>query len=66
MILSNGEIISGIHNGYFSIDPLMHEDVSKAPYNTTAIDLRLDSEIRSFRNEEQPIVIDLTRPGIAN
>jgi dCTP deaminase len=45
MILSNVDILEAIDAGRISIDPLMGRDVSRPPFQTSAVDLRLDSTI---------------------
>jgi dCTP deaminase len=45
MILSNTEIVKGLANGLFKINGLPSLDPSSPPFNTSAVDLRLGSEI---------------------
>lgn len=45
MILSNAEIIRGLHEGRFGISELPGSDPSKPPFNTSAVDLRLSNEL---------------------
>ena len=64
MILSNLEIIECLKNKLFTITPQPPIDASKAPYNTSAIDLSLGDEI-VVPNSDSPIQIDLKKGGIA-
>jgi dCTP deaminase len=64
MILSNVDIIKCINEGLFSIEPLPHTDPTQAPYNTSAIDLRLGTEITIPVNNS-PTAIDIRKGGIA-
>jgi dCTP deaminase len=64
MILSNVEIIRCLEQGLFSIDSLADLDPTKAPFNTSAVDLRLGTEIL-VPDENAPVQLDLRRPGIA-
>ena len=64
MILSNIEILNGIKNGCFSISPLMGNDPTQAPFNTSALDLTLAPEI-VIPKFDIPIQLDLRKPGIA-
>ncbi|MBW1615017.1 MAG: dCTP deaminase [Deltaproteobacteria bacterium] len=64
MILSNTEIIKGVQNKSFSIDPLAGNDPGKAPFNTSAVDLRLGDTIRTL-NKDIPAQLDLTKGSIA-
>jgi dCTP deaminase len=45
MILSNRDILEAIDAGDIVIDPLPHRNPGEAPFNTTAIDLRLAATI---------------------
>lgn len=65
MILSNVEIIKCLNEGLFTIDPLPHTDPTQAPYNTSAIDLRLGTEITIPVNNS-PTAIDIRKGGIAS
>jgi dCTP deaminase len=65
MILSNTEILNGISKGLFDIHPLAGNDLTLPPFNTSAVDLRLASEILVPTNEGTPIQIDSRQPGIA-
>jgi hypothetical protein len=65
MILSNIEILNGIKSRKFSISPLAGEDPTEAPFNTSAIDLTLSSEIVVPNFNEAPLQLDLRKPGIA-
>ena len=64
MILSNVEIIRCLKNGYFSINDLPGEDPTKAPFNTSAVDLRLGNTVQIPKGES-PVQLDLRRSGIA-
>lgn len=50
MILSNGDILSAIDAGRISIEPLEGRDVSRPPFNTSSIDLRLAPTVTVPRN----------------
>lgn len=64
MILSNVEIVRGLKEKLFSISPILGLDPTQAPFNTSAIDLRLADEIL-VPDSESPIQLDLSRSGIA-
>ena len=64
MILSNVEILKGIRDKQFSISKLAGLDPAKSPFNTSAVDLTLSSEI-VIPKFEVPIQLDLRKPGIA-
>ncbi len=64
MILSNGAILSGIRDGWFQIEPLAGHDPSSAPFNTSAVDLRLGREVL-VPKKQVPVSIDLRNAGIA-
>lgn len=64
MILSNVEILKGIKEKSFSITKLASFDPTQSPFNTSAIDLTLSSEI-VIPKFEVPIQLDLRKPGIA-
>lgn len=69
MILSNVEIHLALDDGRLVLEPeptpRTPDDADvDCPYQTSAIDLRLDSEI-SYLNEDLPITIDLRRGGFA-
>ena len=71
MILSNALIAKGIANKWFSIDGLANSsDTTAAPFNTSAIDLRLGDELLVAPdniNVPTPIAIDLSGgAGIAS
>lgn len=63
MILSNRDIIEGIEKGYFDINPLAGKDPTKAPFNTSAVDLRLGAQIQIPK--KAPAAIDLRANQIA-
>ena len=46
MILSNVDILAALDEGRLKIDPLMGRDVSRPPFNTSSVDLRLAPSIR--------------------
>jgi dCTP deaminase len=50
--------------GAFSIEPLAGSDPSSAPFNASAIDLRLGNEVL-IPKKNYPVAIDLRNPGIA-
>jgi hypothetical protein len=65
MILSNVEILNAIQNGYFDISPLIGKDPSRPPFNTSAVDLRLGSQLSVF-NKSVPAAFDLRKGNLAN
>jgi dCTP deaminase len=64
MILSNRDIIDNIGKGIFNIDPLAGKDPTKAPFNTSAVDLRLNRQIQI--PQKNPVALDLRKQGIAS
>lgn len=64
MILSNVEIVRCLKEAAFSITPLLGSDPTQAPFNTSAVDLRLGDEIL-VPEESAPVQLDLRKPGIA-
>jgi dCTP deaminase len=63
MILSNAGILHAIRKGEFRIGGMTgNEDAALPPFNTTAVDLRIDSEI--VIPQSRTAAIDLRRPGI--
>jgi dCTP deaminase len=64
MILSNIEILRCIKAGHFNISPLAGNDPTKAPFNTSAVDLRLGPQISTLKN--RPVAFDLRKPGLAS
>ena len=64
MILSNAEILNAIKADRISITPLAGDDPSQPPFNTSAIDLRLGTEI-IVPKDDSPVQLDLRKPGIA-
>jgi dCTP deaminase len=60
MILSNTHILAAIEAGEIIIDPLSGRDVSRPPFNTSAIDLRLADTI--LVPKKAPIAMRLDRP----
>lgn len=64
MILSNVEILKSIKARRFLIEPLAGLDPTKAPFNTSAVDLRLGNEIAVPKSENVPVQLDLRKPGI--
>ncbi len=64
MILSNTEIVRCLGEGLFSINSLAHQDPTRSPFNTSAVDLRLGNEIL-VPEEESPVQLDLRKSGIA-
>jgi len=65
MILSNVEILRCLQEGLFAIDNLAGDDPAQAPFNTSAIDLRLGEEI-VIPQSDSPVQLDLTNAGIAS
>lgn len=59
MILSNVEIVKAIQAGDISIEPLAGMNLTKAPFNTSSVDLRLDWEL--LIPEAAPVAL---RPGL--
>ncbi len=64
MILSNANILNAVKMKRLFIEPLDGQDASKSPFNTSAIDLRLGNEIAVPKNENAPLQLDLSKPGI--
>ncbi len=62
MILSNTEIAAALTAGHFSIDPLAAFAPGSAPFNTSAVDLRLSPQLSVPKDEDMPAAIDLA-PG---
>jgi dCTP deaminase len=60
MILSNTHILEAIEAGELSIDPLADTDPSKAPFNTSSVDLRLAKTI--LIPKAGPATIRLDKP----
>jgi dCTP deaminase len=65
MILSNLAIMEALKKGLFSVTPPPQGDVSAAPFNTSALDLRLGSEINIPATGGNPIQLDLSQGRIA-
>ncbi len=65
MILSNVEIVACLKDGLFKIEPLGHTDPSKAPFNTSSVDLKLGTTI-TVPLSDTPAQIDIRSGGIAN
>lgn len=59
MILSNTEILAAIENQKISISPIAGRDPTQPPFNTSAIDLRLASEI-IIPSDDSPAQLDLS------
>jgi dCTP deaminase len=64
MILSNSEIVAAINSKRIAIDGIAGLDPSEKPFNTSAVDLRLGSEI-SVPHMDAPVALDLRLPNIA-
>lgn len=64
MILSNVEIVRCLEQGLFTIEPLSGIDPTQSPFNTSAVDLRLGSELL-IPDNHAPVQLDLRKPGIA-
>jgi len=64
MILSNVEIVRCLNDGEFSIENIEGTDPTKSPFNTSAVDLRLGSEIL-VPDGTAPVQLDLRGSGIA-
>lgn len=61
MILSNTAILDAIDMGDLVIDPIAGRDVSKSPFNTSAVDLRLGSTV-TVPKRGDPVTLRLDRP----
>ena len=64
MILSNIAILEAISKGALTIEPLAGTNASDAPFNTSAVDLRLGTEI--LVPTSNPVAMDMTKPGISS
>ena len=64
MILSNIAILDAIQRGALTIVPLAGTDPSASPFNTSAVDLRLGTEIL-LPKADQPLALDLRKKGIS-
>jgi dCTP deaminase len=65
MILSNVEIVRCLDESLFRIDGIVERDPTRAPFNTSAVDLRLGNEV-VILGEDMPAAIDLrSGSGIA-
>jgi dCTP deaminase len=64
MILSNVEIIKALESGLFNIEPLAGKDPRRSPFNTSAVDLRLATQILRPKCDS-PVQLDLRKAGIA-
>jgi dCTP deaminase len=64
MILSNTAILEAIDRGALAIEPLAGKDPSAPPFNTSAVDLRLGTEIL-VPQANYPLALDLRKPGIS-
>lgn len=64
MILSNTDILEGIRLQHFDIAPLADKDPSRAPFNTSSVDLRLADQLVIPRGDT-PANLDLRKGGIA-
>lgn len=62
MILSNVEIVRCLNDGEFSIENIEGTDPTKSPFNTSAVDLRLGSEIL-VPDGTAPVQLDLRGSG---
>lgn len=65
MILSNVAIIEALDKGLFFVDPRPGGEPSAPPFNTSAIDLRLGTEVNIPKTGHAPIQLDLRKGGIA-
>ena len=65
MILSNIAILDAIERGALKIEHLAGKDPSASPFNTTAVDLRLGTEILVPKSD-QPLALDLRKKGISS
>ena len=64
MILSNIAILEAINRGALTIEPLAGTNPLDSPFNTSAVDLRLGSEVL-IPKRTHPVALDLRRSGIA-
>lgn len=68
MILSNAEIQEALDAGFITIspepEPRGHTEGAECPYQTTAVDLRLDKHITRIK-DDLGITMDLTRGSFA-
>jgi hypothetical protein len=64
MILSNVTILDAVERKALSIEPLAGADPSAAPFNASAVDLRLGTEIAIPM--AAPAALDLRRKGISS
>ena len=64
MVLSNVEIVAAINSKKIVIDGIAGTDPSEKPFNTSAVDLRLGSEL-SIPLADAPVALDLRLPNIA-
>jgi len=64
MVLSNVEIVKAINAGDISIQDIAGMDPGEKPFNTSAVDLRLGTEICIPRGDV-PVQLDLRKPNIA-
>lgn len=65
MVLSNVEIVRALERQDFEISNLAGLDPAQPPFNTSAVDLRLNPEIKIPSSKDFPAALDLTLPGIA-
>jgi len=65
MILSNTEIIKCLQEKHFSINGLLQSNIPhEAPFNTSAVDLRLGNEV-VIPKDDHPTQIDMQKGGVA-
>jgi dCTP deaminase len=60
VILSNREVLAAVADGGIVIDPPLHDDLKKPPFNSTAIDLRLGPKITVPRTAPVALRLDRT------
>src|SRR5438093_10610884 len=65
MILSNVEIAKALRAKHIIIDQIAGNDPSAAPFNTSAVDLRLGNQLL-IPPDTGPVAYDLRKPGLAD
>ena len=63
MVLSNVEIVKALASKEFEIANIAGIEPSEAPFNASAVDLRLGDEITVPSSENIPAALDLTKRG---
>lgn len=65
MVLSNVEILKALRAKHIIIDPIAGDNPAVAPFNTSAVDLRLGNQLMIPPNSG-PAAYDLRNPGLAD